>query len=386
MRFLRENLFFAVLIGMTVVLAAAGLIYYFTSDVREKLGSRRRISSKITKLRQRREKVDADAVPNQRDRIEKLRAKAKKDVADGIAFNRANLPVLKIRVGGMLEPILPIDEKRKSDQGLDLLFIREYTRTLDDMISPTQAELKPTSLATAEEIRKQAILLKEQFGPQAEGKAKEFMKLQKARDGLIYIEDNAMDRQFAVDPRSRTPKETKATSKRIWEAQVNLWVTREVLGAISATNLEVVGEGKEPGIPRASADVLSSAVKHLVKININEPFAVTAAAGLFGAKDQAGNLTNRISTSEYGVIRYQFVVVMPTRHVEKLLRNLMMRNYHTVVSVATGEVPRQSPHYYGVEPVMMVSIAAEMLLLSDWIRPLMPPGVAATLPKAKAGA
>lgn len=276
----------------------------------------------------------------------------------------------------MLEDVFPIDEKRKGDLGLDLLIIREYTRVLDDMIAPGEGDLRPTAQATAEEVRKQAIILKERFGPEAEGKAKESMRIEKAQAGLVYIEDAALDRYFMVDVQTRKPKETKATSKRIWEAQVNLWVTREILDAISATNAEVTGQQKK-------ADVLCSAVKRLVKLNITESFAASTV-GLFAARGQTGGLTNRVSTGEYGVIRYQFVVVIPPRHVEKLLRNLMMRNYHTVVSVATGDVPRQSPYYYGVEPVMTVSISGEMLLLSDWTRPLMPPEVAAALPKAAA--
>ena len=36
--------------------------------------------------------------------------------------------------------------------------------------------------------------------------------------------------------------------------------------------------------------------------------------------------------------------------------------------------------YYGVEPVMKVKIKGELLLLADWIRPLLPAQLAAYTP------
>jgi len=375
MQFLRENLFYVILLGATIVLGGAGLGWYFTSDVNDLLRSRKRLSGQLQRLSNRQqEKVNEEAVKRQKARIKMLHDAAKKDSFDGTAFNKANLSVLKLVVGGVPENAFPINEKRYTDLGLDLVFIKEYTRVLNAMISPTRSDLRPTSLATPEEIRQQAIILKEQFGAQAQEKAIQFMKVQKAKDGLVFIEGDSLDRQFT--------RETKAGAARLWEAQVNLWVTSEILAAVAATNQEVIDHRKRAGIESGPPSVLNSAVKRLVKVSITESFLTSTGGGFLGAKGAtASGLTGRISTSGYGVIPYRFSVIIPPRHVEKLLRNLMVRNYHTITRVAMNKVPDPSAHYYGIEPVMNVAINAELLLLADWIRPLMPPSVSSKLPR-----
>ena len=54
----------------------------------------------------------------------------------------------------------------------------------------------------------------------------------------------------------------------------------------------------------------------------------------------------------------------------QLQRNLMAINYHTVLSISTAEVPEKlrEGRYYGPEPVMMVTLDCELLLLSAWTR------------------
>ncbi|HUT00897.1 MAG TPA: hypothetical protein VM031_00470 [Phycisphaerae bacterium] len=381
MRFLRENLFFVGLIGATVVIGTVGLIWYFTSDVGEQLRSRKGLSNKLIRLSGRHtEKVNEGAVKKQGAKIKALEDAVKRDVADSVAFNKTHLPLLKIKAGGGLpEDAFPIDEKRYADLGLDFVFIKEYKRVLNEMILPARSDLRRTSLATPEEIKQQEALLKEQFGVKAREKAIQFLKVKRAGDGLIFIEDGALDRYFT--------KETKASSAKMWEAQVNLWVTREVLEAIIATNTDVLEQRRKAGTGPVSADVLSSAVKRLAKIHISEAFALSAAGGgLFGTKGQPGSFTQRFSTADYGVVPYRFTVVMPPRHVGKLLERLMARNYHTVVNVAMAQVSPDSAYYYGVEPTMIVNISGELLLLLEWVRPLMPPAVAARLPKTAGGA
>ena len=70
MRFIRENLFYTILIGLTVVLGGGAVVYYFLSDVREKLQSRATLASRLRSLaRERTYKVDATTVERQRERI-----------------------------------------------------------------------------------------------------------------------------------------------------------------------------------------------------------------------------------------------------------------------------------------------------------------------------
>ena len=373
MRFIRENLFFVLLICLTLAIGAAGLAWYFASGVGDRLNSRRGVSKGLLRLSRRSEKISEQTVHDHEARIAALRAAAKKDTQDSILLNRKNLPVLQLN---NRQPAFPFDAQAYS-LGLDLVFIQQYGRTLNDMISPQRTDLRRTATATRKERDQEKALLTEQYKEKAEEAAIRSMKIKKAQAGLVFIEDAAMDRYFT--------RENKAPGARLWEAQVNLWVTEEVLQAIIAANRELAAERKAKGIGSKNHDVTTSAVKRLVKLNITEAFEAPSS-GMMGGRSRRVTLTHRGTTAEHALIRYRFRVIMPSRHVPRLLRNLMVANYHTVVDVAMAALPAKGDgYYYGVEPVMDVDIVGELLLVTDWIRPLMPPDVQKALPLGKAG-
>jgi hypothetical protein len=250
--------------------------------------------------------------------------------------------------------------------------------------------------------------------------------LNKAKAGEIYVDPNAMDMVFrdaVMNP----------TVEQLWQAQLNLWVTADIVAAIKATNNEAFASSDAQGKPHS---VLTGAVKRLVQVRVNETYVRPAAgeaaavavpargyseevpdvggsdmsgrsavAGAEGS-EQADPLTGRGSSKEYDVLHYRFSVVMPTRYLPALQRNLMAQNYHTILKVdfytpgaagagygaASPEVSGvASSYYYGVEPVVQVDITGELLLLTTWERgapeaqgeeihfpPLMPVEVLAT--------
>jgi hypothetical protein len=375
MRFIREHVFYVVLIAVTVVAGGVALGYYFTSGVSAKLRRRTKLAGSLNSLAKQREQVKAEAVSKLKKRIETIRTGAKKDANDAVSFNSRNLPVLKLTVSpGRTEPAFPIDEQHYGEEGLYYTFIKQYTKSLDEMVN--NPVLKRTTRSTEQEVKLEEVRLKDRFKEQAYSQAVVSMRIKKAEQGMVFVDDDALDRYFT--------RETKAPGERLWEAQVNLWVTREVLQAIITTNEDLATARKAAGVGRAEADVLSSAVKRLAKIDIAERFIVPGGGGGFGGTAQKGNFTQRASTDEYGMVGYQFVVVMPTRHIAKLLRNLMAQNYHSVLSVAMTDLrpEKKTPYYYGTEPVATVTVRAAMLILTKWARPLMPPTVAQRLPPA----
>jgi hypothetical protein len=88
----------------------------------------------------------------------------------------------------------------------------------------------------------------------------------------------------------------------------------------------------------------------------------------------AGDLTQHYTCPQFDVVRYSFTVVMPVRYLLDLEQNLLKRNYHTVLRVDIQDVPDdpESKYFYGSAPVKLVTIQGELLLLTDWERPLMP--------------
>jgi len=90
----------------------------------------------------------------------------------------------------------------------------------------------------------------------------------------------------------------------------------------------------------------------------------------------ADTLTQRVSNTDYDVARYAFTVVMPSRFLPRLQRNLLAGNLHTILDVdmaplvgdETGGQKTADYHYYGPEPVLLVTIRGELLLLTAWER------------------
>jgi len=88
------------------------------------------------------------------------------------------------------------------------------------------------------------------------------------------------------------------------------------------------------------------------------------------SQGSAENLTQRVSGPRHDVKHYRFTVIMDTRWLPKLLKNLLARNHHTVLDLSVEAVDHDEadPHYYGTDPVMAVTITGELLLLTDWER------------------
>jgi hypothetical protein len=238
-------------------------------------------------------------------------------------------------------------------------------------------------------------------------RAIEELTVSKARAGLIYASPASLD---VVFPRPEA-READAPPDLRWGAQVNLWVSRDILEAINKTNLRALRRG---ALIR-SAIVPNAAVKQLVKIEVQEGY-VDVEPGATGRRSRdvptpgyepgmggverggrrggpAGrgrstgrdkSLTGRVTNREYQIVRYRFTVILNTGRLLDLLRNVMLRGDHTVLNVEMTEpsVEETDMRYYGVEAVMRTTITGEMLMRSAWTRPLMPAEVLRKLPGA----
>jgi hypothetical protein len=369
MRFVRENLFYVILAAVAVIGGGVATWYYFNSDIGKTLQSRTGVSSQLRDLADQPLKADPNAVEAMKARISQLTQANKADLQACLNFNRENLPILKLPTSAVSEVnAFPVDPARYRDQGLYFIFIKQYTKVLDQMISPLRDGLRPTTSPTPEEVQAEQNKLAEKFKEPgvANEKAFQSVKLHKAEQGLIYIEPSALDRVFTA--------ETSASEDKLWEAQVNLWLTDEIIRAIIATNRQWIAERHAQGAAGRQPTVLDSAVKRLESIKISASFT------LFSTGQRIRLLLGQRETCpQYAVVPYRFVVIMPTRHVRRLTSALEAQNYHTVTNISlSSEVPQAAKegYYYGIEPIMRVQVDGEMLLLADCIRDLMPASLA----------
>ena len=223
------------------------------------------------------------------------------------------------------------------------------------------------------------------------------VRLKKAQAGHVYAGKGSFDPVF-------TSAVANASYQDIWQAQVNLWVTKEIVRAINETNDKVFSS-----LPEGKQNVLTAPVKRLVGISIEKNYCTksesTPSAGGGGAAtgmdfkmdpkmmfmkggppmetptaakvgpSSTSDLTKRGCTAEYDVIHYRFTVVMPMRRIPDLQYSLLSRNNHTILSMDIRQVDTsltagaaQEGYYYGADPVVEVTTNCELLLMTAWER------------------
>jgi len=477
MGFLRQNVFLVAIIGAVVVVGGIFLAMWLSAagDVEDLIDKRLKLSNELRALALDRRKVNPAVVKAEKDRVEGLRAAAANVARLNVQWNREPYKVLQLKYDdagrSRTVPAFPIDRKKYADFGLIFQFAEQYRQEMATML----AGLKPTRVPTDQEIateelrwredlqrrqedeerkrRREAALLTDADQPTApsppvggigtfRGAANRSMRVggdvaaaaraealrsarvQKARDGLIYASAESFDTVFSGG-------EVIASDTELWQAQLNLWVTRDIVEAIKRTNEQVLAR-----IPEKKRNVVTSAVKRLVSVKVSETYYTSGkkAGGFGGAPtggrpptwgpgkmppgymppptmapdetyvpppvggygrptpsrqqprrtpigESAGTLSERGSTKTYDVIHYEFTVIMPWRHLELLQQNLLKRNLHTVLNVgidppgaaapggaSTGRTSAEQRYYYGSEPVVQVTIMGELLLLTSWER------------------
>jgi len=207
---------------------------------------------------------------------------------------------------------------------------------------------------------------------QALAMAQKALLVKHAKDAMIYAEYPTSLDVLLPGPELEAPR-----IGQIWLAQVNYWITRDIIEAIRKTN-EASARFLRKG---QKLNLLNAAVKELVNIDINErylrsePETTARRRGRRTSRHKKKQeevpdvLTQRGPCAQYDVVHYSFTVVMPMRFINLLERNLMRRNYHTILAVHAEQAPRlTAQRYYGTDPVMTVKLQGELLLLTAWTR------------------
>lgn len=458
MKFVRENLFLIVVAAIVLVGGGGIVAGYFkvSGQVDQAIQERTSMARTLSGLQGR--GANAEMEEAAQERIGAIRAAAGTVKSMCVDWNRKHMQVLKLAVpnSDLTVPAFPYDQQLYRDEGLGYVFTDTYVKAMQGLLN----SLRPTSPPTDGEIQSQVLqyqnrlmqwkLLEVGRSPMPTGyrggmeieepeyasvgaltplpsldttgayglavmplpmgsdpsiaaeaavKGRDSAMLMKARRGAVYTDPCALDLVFT----EAVPNPSPAA---LWQAQLNLWVTTDIIAAINATNEEAFAQGAEQGLPR---DVLTAAVKRLARIDINENYVLPNievstsvrrsvyadeeyeaeedryyGPGGRGTRDRAAVLTGRGSCRDYDVLHYSFTVVMASRHLPSLERHLLSRNYHTILSVqirpadasitgpGTGMAyytgAASTNYYYGPEPVVQVEIQGEVLLLTDWER------------------
>lgn len=460
MNFLRANIFLVILVAAVVVLGGGllALSMMTASSVDKEVAARLSVSSQLERLAKDSLKVNDTVLNSARQKVEAVKASADKVVEENRDWNRRTYPIIELAfVDDNDAPqnirAFPIDRESYRSYGLVYKFAQQYRRQLKDMLAeinaiepPTPAEvadeqeaflsrLQLQAKAESERSRKKGLLdgqdtpapaarqprpaaapLGSPFGgdpfggapagmaagQRAEGtvdtaalkreadeKGLQSIRLKRSNSGQVYVTEEALAPVLLGN-------EVNASDTDLWNAQLGLWVTGDILSAIGETNRQVLGR-----IEEKNRNVANAPVKRLKSLNLKGYFVTTATAspeegggggmppgggmmggdpfggggmggpggpggspfggdpfggagmgGPFGggggvrrAATPRGNvggegssLTNRSCQKEYDVVHYEFTVVMPLRYLPLMQDNLLRRNKHTILNISMSEV------------------------------------------------
>jgi hypothetical protein len=155
----------------------------------------------------------------------------------------------------------------------------------------------------------------------------------------------------------------------IYYSQIGLWVQQDICSALAAAN--------------ASADgVASASVKHLLKLEVTETGAGSAASA-DGTPAKVNTLSGRSNNDKYEVIPFRLIILVDATKVPQVLTELARNKFLTVnkCDLATVDIGSQlaAGYYYGDSPaVVQLTIDGEELLLKSWLSKYVPPNLTAT--------
>jgi hypothetical protein len=297
----------------------------------------------------------------------------------------------------------------------------------------------PPGADGTDEQAREGILTDQQLQQKAWEEAMFRFALASAREGTLYVDQLAFartrpdresgrdrderygrydDRLLGVDEWEQLSRNQQIV--RLWEDQVRLWIIEDVLAAIQATNKQGLEERRRQAGAKLPANVLTSPIKRLVWVGSTGEFYTglieNEAAWDMGrdperrpdrdfgdqtlttVTPEANTITGDVSNKEYDVVHYRFTVVMEPRFAGQLQRNLVQRNYHSLLGftarkasnnltleergrrdydsyrpgATTGEPDqpkqRSDVHYYGAKPVMEITFHGQLRLLTEWVR------------------
>lgn len=209
----------------------------------------------------------------------------------------------------------------------------------------------------------------------------EQLKSRKARELLVYMDPNAIERSAAI-----TPTGTPPSPSAIWYAQLHYWIQKDIAQAIIDTNSPF-------------GSVLAAPVKNLLRVSIAPYRMATGAVGPVGGYGPGSDVssgegvtpelgtpvfgasvTGRVCNKDYDVIPFNMVVHIEADGLPLFLQqiscNRFITPYHvTLLPIDSASLGNNTNVVYGSAPIVQANISCEVLMLRDWTLLYMPPAV-----------
>lgn len=468
MQFIRDNLFLVLVFVVTALLCGILLMMGMgvASTVEdEQIAGREELARSLQSIG-RGNMVNQLTINADKRRVEIVLNTLETVRRENLSFNSRHFSVPELQLlGGEKRPALPWDETTWNRNELAFRFVRQYHLQLDAMRQKLHATRIPTAEDIEAEAREQQRQLEQQeriremwnrdetpaegrggrrgpAGPMEPGmgmpagrssrtggtvnltdKAKSLavdrLRLLRAMQGQVYVSELSFDVMFAAGGIVN-----RLEPEKIWDAQVGLWVQQDIADVIARTNETVLSADE---VPTDQRNVLKSPIKRLVRIEVDSETEEHARASERSSgmdpdglrrdayrpsamarqeRERPTTLTGYVDNKTFEVVNYSFTVLMPTRYLPVLEKELLKQNYHVILTERIAMNPsdagdtrgggqsQEDLYYYGTEPVASVTIDGQLLLVTDFTRgwwddenqtwispPLMPVPVMRRLPR-----
>ena len=483
MNFLRENLFMVLLTTGTLALCLVFVLWSGAISDQidgEEVASRQSLSNTIQNLG-RPPYSNGNTIMAEKTRVEGIMDSLRKVGEKNIAWNSRNFRVDPLTMlDGSKRPAFPFDANVWEKNQLASRFVGLYHEQLAALL----ASLNPTGLPTPAEIaeeaeyqekiiqRRERIRLKSEketaagktpaktttpargvvpgmtpevmdpemgmmppvpgrtpaagksgsFSAEANDRAQDILRVRKAQQGAIYVDDSPFHLVFA-----KGVLLSKAEPEKLWDAQQGLWVQSDIVAAINDTIQTAQDQQK---IPAGQRSVITSPIKRLMNVTVGKSDSAakkkTVEQNIYGGMggypgggqwgpspedmpmppgarnvptptrsggysrastpaapgEKPNTLTQNSANKVFDVVDYSFTVLMPTRYLPLLQESLLKRNYHVILNMQIeppdGETAvsknaaggAEGLYYYGVEPLRKVTISGQLLLVAGFTRGL----------------
>ena len=306
-----------------------------------------------------------------------------------------------------------IDLALELDAGWDLDRRFKIQQLGKDKIPPLAADMKKTikvgEKLAEDGIKKEAIMVSLKAIKIAMNK----YIVESVKTGNVYINKAGLPNPPVFAGKQFVPS---ITGEDAWNVLVSTWVQRDIFKAIKKTNDYAFAKANITN--DADKNILRSAIKRVERIEVtnmmNASVLEAARTAISQAEKKArrnaqvngqdprfalnklfevenlpkiNTLTGKYPNRQYDVVNYSFTVLMPSRYVSILERNLIESGYHIIleqeiaVDIKTS-APKSKDYklsgneefdsalltYYGTEPMSRVTIKGQLSLPTDFTR------------------